>query len=303
MKHGTRVNGIDSVRVDAVQVSDRLRPVTEAGVTSLLASIQSLGGIQEPINVRRVRHRDNALVLITGAHRLEAVRLLGMETIPAVVWECNSAWAEILEIDDNLSGSSMTPLDTAVSLARRKAIYEREYPETKAGLAGARAKWQAETPKNYATDIMSAAQEIGKDTHNPLENIVSFVASTARAMDMSEKHVRRLVAVGESLDADDITFLRDAPRRVALNDLMVISKLGEPSRRKDVVGRLSRGDAKNAQEALRQMAAPTPIKQPETLALERLVNVWSAAPISAKRNFVEMYARDLRRLLDGGQGQ
>ncbi|WP_159966781.1 ParB N-terminal domain-containing protein, partial [Profundibacterium mesophilum] len=107
----------------------RLRPVSEAGVLSLVASIGELGVMKDPIHVRRVPHRGGALELMAGGHRLEAARRLGWTDIPATVWTCSDDWAHLVEIDDNLGGSELGALDTAVFLAARKRIYEKLHPE------------------------------------------------------------------------------------------------------------------------------------------------------------------------------
>lgn len=122
------ITTITEVPVEDVIVRDRLRPVSEAGVAALLASIGELGVIKDAIHVRR--KKDGSLHLMAGAHRLSAARQLGWAMIPAKVWTCTDDWARLMEIDDNLAGSELTVLDTAVFLARRKQVYERMHPQT-----------------------------------------------------------------------------------------------------------------------------------------------------------------------------
>lgn len=64
---------IGSVRVDEVKgLLTRLRPVSESGVESLIASISETGVMKDAIHVRK--KKDGSLHLIAGGHRLEAAR-------------------------------------------------------------------------------------------------------------------------------------------------------------------------------------------------------------------------------------
>jgi ParB family chromosome partitioning protein len=115
---------IDQVAVADVDASGRLRPVSEAAVESLIQSITELGVMKDAIHVRK--RKDGRMVLIAGAHRLEAAKRLGWEVIPAKVWtEVTDDWARLMEVDDNIAGAELNPLDTAVFLATRKAVYEK----------------------------------------------------------------------------------------------------------------------------------------------------------------------------------
>ncbi|MDQ1847694.1 ParB N-terminal domain-containing protein [Gemmobacter fulvus] len=205
----------------------RLRPVSEAGVESLIASIAETGVMKDAIHLRK--KKDGRLYLVAGAHRLEAARRLGWEEIEAKVWtDVTDDWALLMEVDDNLAGAEMNALDTAVFLATRKEVYERLHPETKRGMAGAMARWNATEPSS-----------------------VAFVKSTADKFGMTERQVYKIAAAGSSLDWDEVAQLRSAPRPVTLKDLGEIAKIGEPSERSGVVQRLATGEARSAAEARR----------------------------------------------------
>lgn len=89
------------VKVAEVIVADRLRPLSEAGVQSLIASFEQTGVMKDAIHVRK--KKDGKLYLVAGLHRLELGRRLGWEEIEAKVWaECVDDWARLMEIDDNL---------------------------------------------------------------------------------------------------------------------------------------------------------------------------------------------------------
>jgi len=277
--------------VAEIRVGHRLRPVSEAGVDSLIASITETGVMKDAIHVRK--KRDGGLWLIAGAHRLEAARRLGWEEIEVKVWtDVTDDWSRLMEIDDNLAGAEMNALDSAVFLATRKEVYERLHPEVRHG--GDR---RSPAFKDQ-TDIMS---------------VRSFANSTAEKFGLTERHVRRMIAAGTALGPDQVTQLRRAPRPVRLVDLMDIAKM-QPVDRYDVVARLSAGEARSAAEArralAREQAGEPPVKDPVDEELMALVRAWSRARITARRRFVAEAGADLAQLLaeasgarDGGQDQ
>ena len=143
------------VKVAEIDCRRRLRPISEAGVESLIASIHETGVMKDAIHVRK--KKDGSLVLIAGGHRLEAAKRLGWEEIEAKIWtDVTDDWAAIMEIDDNLAGAEMNALDTAVFLATRKQVYERLHPETKAGVAGGLARQGSATELSSAGRISSS---------------------------------------------------------------------------------------------------------------------------------------------------
>ena len=273
---------LSRVPVSEVIVRDRLRPVGEAGVASIIASIGETGVMKDAIHLRK--KKDGKLYLVAGGHRLEAARQLGWADIEVKVWaDVTDDWARLMEIDDNLAGAEMDALDTAVFLAARKQVYERLHPETKRGLAGALARWDA-------TDI----------------GAVAFVTATAKKFGLSDRHVRRVAAAGLVLHAGNIADLRTAPRPVSLKDLIEISKISEPTERDMVVLRLASGNAKSAGEARRTLASenggiePT-LKDPVEAAFKALSTAWARAPMAARRRFIHEHSDDIAAMEGGGE--
>lgn len=265
-----RLIEVRDVHPNEIETSGRLRPVSDAAVESLIASINELGVIKDEIIVRKVRHRGGKLVLVAGAHRLEACRRMN-RLVPAKIYDCSDDWARLMEVDDNLAGAELNALDTAVFMAARKRVYEQLHPETKRGIAGAKARWDA-------TDI---------------EPVASFAKATAEKFGMTDRHIRRVLAAGDVLGPDEARRLRSAPRPVTLKDLTEISKIEAPVERYDVVEALAEGKARTASEArkayaARQIGAPeTAPKDPVEEAFKALATAWKRAPMAARRRFVE----------------
>lgn len=273
------IQSIAELRVDQIVVRDRLRPVSEAGVAALTASISEMGVMKDPIHVRKVKHRGGEFLLMAGAHRLTAARELGWETVKVTCWTCTDDFARLMEIDDNLAGAEMNALDTAVFLAERKRLYEKMYPETKA-----------------------EAFKGNRHTGSLASDIVSFASSTAEKFGMSRRQVERIIASGSRLGPDEVRRLRSAPRPVTLKDLQDISKISETGERYHVVDCLALGRTKNASGARKlwkaeQGEGPEPLS-PADRALARLLDAWDRAPKVARDRFLEERGDQLRRELD-----
>lgn len=268
---------LQMVRLAEVKVDQRLRPVSHAGVQAILASVEEIGRVKDPIHVRRDK---KGLTLLAGGHRLGAYAELGIEEVDAWVWSgITNNQAKLIEIDDNLAGAEMCPLDTAVFLAERKKVYERLHPEAKAttGADLVARRWNT-------ADTMS---------------VVSFAKVTAEKFGISDRHVRRLVEIGSTLSRDEVRWLRAAPSPVRLADLQALAKIGEGHDRSQVCIRLSNG-AKSASEARRSLQierdGEAPARDPVEEAFIALSKAWARAPMAAKRRFVEANLTDLDQM-------
>ena len=84
-----------------------------AGLDELTASIQTHGLLQ-PIVVRRAA--DERYELIAGHRRLEALRRLGWQTVPAVVRAADGDQAYVLTLVENLQRADLRPTEEAAAL-------------------------------------------------------------------------------------------------------------------------------------------------------------------------------------------
>lgn len=281
----TIIQSITELPVDQIEMGDRLRPVSKAGVEAIKASVGVLGVIKDAIHVRKIKRNDK-IVLIAGGHRLTAARELEHPTIKVVCWDCNDDFARLMEIDDNLAGAELTPLDTAVFLAERKRVYEKLHPEAKQG--GDRRS------ANFQTDIVS---------------VRSFAAATAEKFGLTDRHVRRMVSAGSVLTGGDAHRLRSSGRPVTLNDLTEIAKIGDVTERYRVIELLAEGQVKSAKDARRTWASENnrgvtpPMNNTEKTWL-RLADAWKRAPKAGRVTFLEEHGDEVQALLDelrGGQ--
>ncbi|MEM8554004.1 MAG: ParB N-terminal domain-containing protein [Pseudomonadota bacterium] len=267
------IKSITSLPVSDIQVQDRLRPVSQAGTLALIDSIRELGVMKDPIQVRQ--HHTKQMILLAGAHRLEAARQLDWTEVPVRVWKCNDDWARLIEIDDNLAGAELNPLDNAIFVAERKALYEKMHPETVAGKAGAAGRWDA-------TDTMSVA---------------SFVTVTAEKFGLSERHVRRMAAAGSVLTADEIRHLRKAPKQPSLNDLKLLGGL-PPADRNPVIEHFASGQSTKISAAIAALKPQGAALSSFDRKYNALREAWSRAGIPERRKFVQDCGAQLQKYMD-----
>lgn len=261
------------IDVADIRVDQRLRPHSEKAVASLIASIEEIG-LQAEIHVRKVAHQGGILRLIAGLHRIEAFKRMGRQTIPCKVWDCTDDWARMAEIDDNLAHTDLSPLDLAIFLAERKAVYERMYPEAKHG--GARGN---------------------QHTGGRQNDIISFCQSAAEKIDKSVRHVEKLVAAGQGLEPEAIALLRTAPRRVSLADLQELAKC-EPGFRTMVCRELSLGKVKSVKQVLdRQKAPGASLKNDKDTEFRKLNDAFARASKATRMRFVDAHREALAQLL------
>lgn len=71
-----------AVKLAEIYVPQKLRKSLDPAKVDALAESIIENGLQSPIQVRRDKDR---FVLVTGLHRLEAVRMLGEATIDALI--------------------------------------------------------------------------------------------------------------------------------------------------------------------------------------------------------------------------
>lgn len=167
---------------DTIDLRADARAIDETAVAGLVESIANVG----LINPIRVRAAGDRWEVIAGAHRLTAVKRLGLADITAIVVTDDDLHAELAMIDENLCRAELSPSDRAKQTARRKAIYLELHSDTAAGVAGANARWNA-------TDKMSTA---------------SFATETARLTGKDERTIRRDAERGENVIDAAIDLIR-----------------------------------------------------------------------------------------------
>lgn len=146
---------VQQVEIDKVTVREgwgcRSEDDKDKTVAGLLESVKASG----VLNALIVNDR---LEVIAGLRRLQAAKTAGLKKIPVKVIKTDSDDAEyLLNLDENLEQKTLSNADRHAALSKRKALYERLFPETRAGAAGGHAKAKA-TKAATNEDSSSAAR-------------------------------------------------------------------------------------------------------------------------------------------------
>ena len=126
----------ETISIDRITLGTVQRPNDPQTVAMLKESI-ARGRLLHPITVKK--GEDDTFELVTGYHRLLAIKELGWTEALVLVVEQTALESEWTAIQENLHRKNLTALDLAWYLGRSKEIYEELHPEaghgkkTKAG--------------------------------------------------------------------------------------------------------------------------------------------------------------------------
>jgi ParB family transcriptional regulator, chromosome partitioning protein len=98
---------------DQIDFPANARPTNATDVGALVRSIRTIG-LQVPLTVIE---RDSRYVLIAGRHRLEALRVIGEERVPARVVDFDDIEARLWTISENLHRTELTALQRSEQIA------------------------------------------------------------------------------------------------------------------------------------------------------------------------------------------
>ncbi|WP_339860457.1 ParB/RepB/Spo0J family partition protein [Thalassospira alkalitolerans] len=249
--------------IDRINVGERLRAVDPDHVAVIADSIRQCGRVLQPVAITQTLAGD--WMLVAGAHRLAAARLVGLKEIPVVIHEeLNGLQAKMIEIDENLLRHELNPLDRAVFLAERKRIYEQMHPETKAGVAGAAAK------------------------HGSANDTMSFAKDAAEKIGLNPRSIERAVRIATRLSPDVRRNLIGTDLSKNQKELLLLAKQ-EPDAQIKIVDLILRENAtvKSVKAAIEQTSGkPKVVADNNLQALKKLMDAWRHAPIAARRTFV-----------------
>jgi ParB family chromosome partitioning protein len=251
--------GTQEIDVSKIDMGERLRPISIPHAQLIAENIRESGRLRTPIEIRA--GKNGRFKLTFGAHRLYAVRdILKLPKIRAEVTNATDEEARIAEIDENLVRHELNPLDRAVFLAERKAIYERLHPETKKGTAGAAAR-------HHATEIISFARE------------------TAEKCGLTDRTIRLSVAIAQGLTQETRAAIAGTYLTHKQADLIALAKLTPAEQKKAVAGLLAKEPKwTSVREAIDAIAGRKPKKVD---GFARLVLMWNKATAAERRQFRE----------------
>jgi hypothetical protein len=102
-----------TLRLDAIQFPAKARPTNATAVVELSRSIREIGLQSAPT----VIERNGGYVLVAGRHRLEALRVLGIESVLVRVVDFTDIDARLWTISENLHRVELTVVQRAEQVA------------------------------------------------------------------------------------------------------------------------------------------------------------------------------------------
>lgn len=199
---------LKSIPIDQITRRADARALNEASVASLVDSIGSVG----LINPIRVREKGGRWEVTAGSHRLAACERLGLADIECIVVSDDDLHSELAMIDENLCRNELSPAERAQQTARRKVIYEEMHPETKAGAAGAEARWNATDNLSIASFAVETAKATGKDER-----------TVRRDAERGSKVIPEVIDMITGTRLDTGTFL-DRLKKLSPNDQVTVTR-------------------------------------------------------------------------------
>jgi N6-adenosine-specific RNA methylase IME4 len=217
------------MEINSITVKAGRRTIDSAKVRELANSMNEIGLIN-PITVTQDR------VLITGAHRLEAARLLGWTDISATVSELDGLRAELAEIDENLMRNELHSLQRGNYINRREALL------SDLGLRAGRGRPEKWTESGHLLTTPEIAKSIGvsKTTLNEEKRISAAIPDDVQEViimaDLPKEDTKKIARHSEDEQrqiaekiASGYTSYADAIREVRREE--VVEKLNDISAR------------------------------------------------------------------------
>lgn len=214
---------------------DRARAIDTVWAEGL-ARIIAAQGLRQPISVRA---KGDGYELVFGAHRLEAFRVLGRETIPAILSDAaDDDAAKFEEVMENLARQDLIALDRCHHLYDLKQVYERLFPEAKHGAKTGKGN-QHVPAKRQSLPLSTDAKEI-----------LGFAKATADAIGLSERAIRLAVNIWVNLTPATRTRLVGTDLATKQTELVALADLA-PAKQGMVLDLiLGESPAKNVAQAL-----------------------------------------------------
>jgi ParB family chromosome partitioning protein len=265
------------IPVDRIEVVDRLRPVDPVAAQAL-AGLIKVEGHWTPIEVCELpggRYR-----LVTGGHRLAAIKINGDSTIKALKVTSDRADRRMREVSENLLRVGLSPIDRAAFVAEFYQLLR-----AKAGVAAdaspqsvaVNARWQKALKGNAADTCATAAHVYG------------WADGVADQIGLSRRSIYNDLELHRGLRPDVVEQLRSLPIAANAGQLRALAKLSEADQRQAVTLIVS-GTAKGATDAM-GIIQQKPKPSPEKKAWDAFMGSWSRMSAAQRKNALRELAK------------
>ena len=190
--------------------NDRARDLDPVWAEGLAALIDAQG-LQHPIRVRAI---GETYQLVAGLHRLEAHRLLGRDTVPALLSEAATEQdARMEEVMENLGRYDLIALDRCHHLYEMKQLWEAKYPHTANG--------KHESRGNQYADGRSRNPASSSDE----PEVFGFVRTVAETIGLGKTQIKQAVKIWSGLAPSTRDRLRGTDLARKQTELKALSEL------------------------------------------------------------------------------
>ena len=253
-----------SFPIAEIVVGDRLRDV-DMDHAAVIASTIETSGLQHHIILRR---KGNHIVLVAGAHRLAAYKLLGRDDIPAHLVEApegvdTEAYFREMEVVENVARNDLSALDRAVHLGEWLKLAEAK--GLKYGKGGDRKSHKVLTDDQKKT--------------------FPLIGDLAEQMRVSRRSINQYLALYKDLSPAAIAKLKGGDLADNFTELRKLA--AEPADKQLAI--LQRMDGENP--ALNIAAAISleyneiDISTPDEKTFARLAKLWAGASSKVRKQF------------------
>lgn len=266
---------VKDILIKDVIVEDRLRQV-DFGVAHLLAENIEEQGLLQPIGVRS---DGDSYFLIFGEHRLEAHKILGLDTIESRIYTIDAEEAKLFEMDENLLRVQMLPLETSNALAARKELYEKIHPQTKVGSRG------------YLNLNLDQDDKDSEDGN--LREVPSFVESAIERVGFKKSNIYRLLGLQKiipHLHVDINSSECDLKNNVS--ELTALSKINVNDQH-SVSHRVLSGECNTIAEASLGGERHIQVENKAQKSVLQIRSGWGRLPVERRADLLDSFAADV----------
>ena len=220
------------VPITNIRLNGRLRAPEATKIKEIAESIAKIG-LLHPLLL------SSDYYLLSGLHRLEALKLLGWQEVECKIapFPHESPEASLCALDENLMRHSLTALEQAEYLLKREELFSAL--GMRSGRGGQMANQNArKNGKNEAAKIAG-----------------SFFSSKdlAREIGISERTYRDRISIARNLSPEERDLIRTTPLADKPALLIEIARIQEPQRRRAVIEMISNQKSTlSVREAVRQ---------------------------------------------------
>lgn len=194
------------------------RPCNAAAVAELARSIEAIGLQSAPTVVER----EGRYVLVAGRHRIEALRLLGVESVLVRLVDFDDIEARLWTISENLHRAELTVAQRAQHVAEYAELTAQKRKDQPAGLAS----------------IPGVSRQVGEKVGRP----EGGNSAAARELGLGEQEVRRARAIAglseaaqavareEGLDDNQAALLKASQEPTAEAQVETLREIGRRAR-------------------------------------------------------------------------